>query len=30
VLMFINDTSYAVITQGGGYTANLLLVQVRR
>ena len=29
-LMFINDTSYPVITQGTGYTANLMLVQVRR
>lgn len=29
-LLFINDTSYPVITQGAGYTANLLLVQVRR
>ena len=30
VLVFINDTSYPVITQGAGYTANLMLVQVRR
>ena len=29
-LVFINDTSYPVITQGADYTANLLLVQVRR
>lgn len=29
-LMFINDTSYPVITQGAGYTAHLMLVQVRR
>ena len=30
MLVFINDTSYPVITQGAGYTANLVLVQVRR
>lgn len=28
-LLFINDTSYPVLTQGADYTANLMLVQVR-
>lgn len=28
-LLFINDTSYPVLTQGAGYTAQLMLVQVR-
>ena len=30
MLMLINDTAYQVITQGGGYTANLMLVPMRR
>ena len=28
-LLFINDTSYPVLTQGADYTAHLMLVQVR-